>query len=86
VAVSEVFLTGQGLVINVQYTATFGIFALIVVEMFLHQNNLSPERSGEIILSVDGVGYRVKFTLTDETMDKRTLMGQTKTKIRKAVQ
>ena len=79
-AVSEVFLTGQGLVINIQYTATSGVLFLVVTEVFLHQNNLNPERSGEIILNVDGIGYRVKFTLTDDTFDKRTLVGQTKMK------
>ena len=77
-SLNERFTAGMGTILGLQAVPISGITTLDIVDMKISQNNVAPERVGTVLLSIDGVVYTVRFTLTDESFDQRTLQGATK--------
>jgi hypothetical protein len=83
-SISEQFTAGMGTILGIQASPQSGITDLTVVDIHINQSNLAPERTGTVLLSVDGVLYRITFRFADEAFDQRTQEGYTKRRNPKA--
>lgn len=83
-SLSEQFTAGMGTILGVQAEIQSGITDLTLIDMHIDQSNLAPERTGTVLLAVDGVVYRITFRFTEEAFDQRTQEGYTKRKNPKA--
>lgn len=83
---TEQFGAGQGVILGLQARLE-GVFAteLVIVDIHLNQTNLSPKRTGFIILRINGRDYTWNFSLTDEAYDQRTIQGYAKKRNPEAV-
>lgn len=77
-SVSELYTAGLGTILGVQATPQENIGSLVVLDVHINQSNIAPERSGIVLLSIDGILYRVAFRFAEETLDQRTQEGYAK--------
>lgn len=74
-AVPEAFTSGLGTILGVQARPVANITTIVINDMHITQTNLAPQRTGEVLLTIDSSVYIVRFQFTDESLDQRTLQG-----------
>ena len=74
----EFFANQQNTNLAVQAIPGTGVTAITIIDVFMFTTNLGPQRTGRILLDVDGNGYVLDFTLTEEAIDQRSVQGYAK--------
>lgn len=77
-AVGEGFAHSASTVLDVQAKPGTGVTTILVNDVRFIHSNLGPQRLGDIVLTVDGDTYIIRFIFTEEAIDQRTVQGHTK--------
>lgn len=77
-SVAEAFGHSRTTILGIQLRAINNITTLVVRDIQFHATNLGPLKAGTLLMDIDGVTYRIHFTLSEDALDQRTLQGFTK--------
>lgn len=77
-AITEGFAHSSTTVLGIQGKPGTGVTDVIVNDVRFIHSNLGPQRLGDIVVTVDGNVYLIRFIFTEEAIDQRTVQGHTK--------